>query len=175
MARSSLQRHPDSAGTAVRAIDVEAVRIANAIEVTYVIAGDLDSVRIPPKTEARRAEGLWQHTCCELFVAESSGKGYVEFNFSLSGEWACYGFSSYRHAAASLGNEPAISVLAAAGSLELRARVKIASPRKLVLGLSAVIEQKDGALSYWALRHPAGKPDFHHRDAFALELDEVRN
>lgn len=175
MARTPLRRHPDSAGTAVRAIDVEALRTPNAIEVTYVMTGDLDSVRVPANTGARRAEGLWQHTCCELFVAETAGKGYVEFNFSPSGEWACYGFSSYRHAAASPANEPAISVLAAAGSLELRARVKIASPRKLVLGLSAVIEQKDGALSYWALRHPAGKPDFHHRDAFALELDELRN
>jgi hypothetical protein len=33
-----------------------------------------------------------------------------------------------------------------------------------------VIEAADGSLSYWALRHPPGKPDFHHRDAFALEL-----
>jgi hypothetical protein len=28
-----------------------------------------------------------------------------------------------------------------------------------------------GALSYWALRHPPGKPDFHHPAGFALELD----
>jgi hypothetical protein len=33
-----------------------------------------------------------------------------------------------------------------------------------------VIEEKNGALSYWALRHPAGKPDFHRRSAFAMEL-----
>jgi len=36
--------------------------------------------------------------------------------------------------------------------------------------LSAVIEDDDGAFSYWALRHPPGKPDFHHPDAFALML-----
>jgi hypothetical protein len=30
-------------------------------------------------------------------------------------------------------------------------------------------------LSYWALRHAAGKPDFHHRDAFAMPLDEARH
>jgi hypothetical protein len=41
---------------------------------------------------------------------------------------------------------------------------------RLTLALSAVIEDEDGVLSYWALKHPAGKPDFHHRDAFALEL-----
>jgi hypothetical protein len=41
----------------------------------------------------------------------------------------------------------------------------------LRLGLSAVIESCNGSLSYWALRHPAGKPDFHHADAFALGLE----
>jgi len=33
-----------------------------------------------------------------------------------------------------------------------------------------VIEEKDGAKSYWALAHPPGAPDFHHRDCFAIEL-----
>lgn len=38
------------------------------------------------------------------------------------------------------------------------------------LGLSAVIEETSGAKSYWALAHAPGKPDFHHPDAFALDL-----
>ena len=38
------------------------------------------------------------------------------------------------------------------------------------VGFSAVIEERDGTMSYWALAHPPGKPDFHHRDCFALEL-----
>jgi hypothetical protein len=42
------------------------------------------------------------------------------------------------------------------------------------LALSAVIEETSGALSYWALRHAAGKPDFHHADAFTHPLDEDR-
>ena len=45
--------------------------------------------------------------------------------------------------------------------------------RPLRLGLSAVVEDVDGILSYWALRHPSGKPDFHHTDAFALQLDKL--
>lgn len=39
------------------------------------------------------------------------------------------------------------------------------------IALSAVIEEKDGTKSYWALRHPPGKPDFHHPDCFALTLE----
>jgi hypothetical protein len=42
------------------------------------------------------------------------------------------------------------------------------------LGLSAVIEERNGTLSYWALAHPPGQPDFHHQDCFALELAPAR-
>ena len=39
------------------------------------------------------------------------------------------------------------------------------------LGLSAVLEEKDGTKSYWALAHPSGdKPDFHHPACFAARL-----
>ena len=38
------------------------------------------------------------------------------------------------------------------------------------LGLSAVIEDKAGEISYWALAHPEGAPDFHHGDCFALQI-----
>jgi hypothetical protein len=41
---------------------------------------------------------------------------------------------------------------------------------RLKLALCAVIEEESGMLSYWALNHPPGKPDFHHPDSFALEI-----
>ncbi|HWI37455.1 MAG TPA: hypothetical protein VNU64_13460, partial [Burkholderiales bacterium] len=44
----------------------------------------------------------------------------------------------------------------------------------LALGLAVVAEDEDGALSYWALRHAPGQPDFHHAESFALELNEIR-
>jgi hypothetical protein len=40
----------------------------------------------------------------------------------------------------------------------------------LHLALAAVIEDHRGQLSYWALEHPVGKPDFHHPDGFTIEL-----
>ena len=36
--------------------------------------------------------------------------------------------------------------------------------------LAAVIEEEDGAKSYWALAHPPGKSDFHHTDCFVARL-----
>jgi hypothetical protein len=41
---------------------------------------------------------------------------------------------------------------------------------KARLGLSAIIEDVAGNISYWAARHAAGKPDFHHPDSFVLDL-----
>jgi len=46
--------------------------------------------------------------------------------------------------------------------------------RSWQVGLSAVIEEKNGRISYWALAHPPGKPDFHHPDCFRLELPAAR-
>ena len=78
---------------------------------------------------------------------------------------------------ASRGIGLAIALRAARdGAFELRAELALDClpdlPRDAPwqLGLSAVIEEADGRLSYWALAHPPGKPDFHHSDCFALEL-----
>jgi hypothetical protein len=40
----------------------------------------------------------------------------------------------------------------------------------LRLALAAVSEAAGGRLTYWALQHPPGEPDFHHPDGFVLEL-----
>jgi len=35
---------------------------------------------------------------------------------------------------------------------------------------AAAIEDDRGRLSYWALEHPPGRPDFHHPESFTMEL-----
>ena len=107
---------------------------------------------------------------------------YHELNFSPSREWAAYAFSEYRNGARLADSfDPQIALRTRADALELEATVHLQrlsselAAAKLSVGLSAVIEDADGGLSYWALRHPPGKPDFHHPEAFALELDEARD
>ena len=155
---------------------------AGDLKVTYALEAELPRLRIPARTRSRIGDKLWQHTCFELFIARHM-PAYHEFNFSPSGEWAAYAFSRYREGA-DLGDDaldPLVTVRAGAQRLELDATVQLGrlSPphaaARLSLALSAVIEDADGGLSYWALRHPPGKPDFHHPEAFALALDEVRN
>jgi len=60
--------------------------------------------------------------------------------------------------------------------LELAAALDLAplDPRlceaPLRLGLAAVVEDTRGVLSYWALRHADGPPDFHDPAGFTLRL-----
>ena len=135
----------------------------------YRLDGAIGRLRIPAPAPRRRAERLWEHTCCELFFAPKGAAAYREFNFSPSGEWAAYAFERYRVGGALPAAGPDILVRHAPGRLQLEARVA-APAQRLCVGLCAVIEADDGTLSYWALRHPGEKPDFHRADAFVLEL-----
>ena len=136
---------------------------SGALAVNFKLDADFDRLRIPPRRPRRFKDGLWRHTCFEVFVATRS-RAYREYNFSPSGEWATYAFRSYRKRTATHLRRPRFHVHrhGLVATIEARGRVKI--------GLCAVIEEKNGALSYWALRHPQGKPDFHHRRAFAMDL-----
>jgi len=42
---------------------------------------------------------------------------------------------------------------------------------RLLLGLAAVIEENDAVMSYWALKHPPGPPDFHRVSGFVLKWE----
>ncbi|HJQ63398.1 MAG TPA: DOMON-like domain-containing protein [Burkholderiales bacterium] len=171
--------HPESHNAAVRGISV-AVRRASGDELAigYTIAGEFERLLMPPTPATRTAHELWKHTCCECFIARKGHPEYYEFNFSPSGEWAAYAFSNYREGVALIGEtlDPRIAVRRFADRLELDASIALERfPLRyrggaLALGLSAVIEDVGGELSYWALRHPSAKPDFHHRDSFTLEL-----
>ena len=175
MPAATLTAHPETPGNAVRSISARISRERGILRVTYALEGDLAQLRIPPTRPPRFADRLWQHTCCELFVARKGETRYHEFNFSPSGEWAAYAFAKYREGAPRGDANATVSVSKSSRTLELEAVVRCESEGKLLLGLSAVIEDQEGSLSYWALRHPAGRPDFHHPEAFALELDEVRH
>lgn len=169
-----LERHPASDCRPLRCIEARLER--DPLRVTYVLEGDIDRLRIPPQRPARVVEGLWRQTCCELFIADEDGPGYREFNLSPSGEWAAYEFERYREGRPLAGAPaPQIAVRRSAGRLELAAIIALRHHGKRRVGLAAVIEDESGVLSYWALRHPPGKPDFHHREAFALQLDETRD
>jgi hypothetical protein len=174
-----LRCHPSTRSEAVRAIQVLARRSATAeLQMTFRLDGDIPRIWVPSPSEPRIATQLWRHTCFEAFIAVEGQPAYHEFNFAPSGEWAIYAFCGYRNGGP-LANEmmrPDIALRTSGSRLELDTVVRLDGlsaihPRaSLRIGLSAVIEASDG-LSYWALRHPADKPDFHDADGFALLLE----
>jgi hypothetical protein len=168
--------HPTTANPAVQEITV---RIGwgydGALVLTYMLTGDCNHLRIPDVRPQAQIDGLWQHTCFEVFVAPKDSPAYWEFNFSPSSEWAVYQFRGYRDRAAveEVAAPPMIAARTTAERLELNVRLflpHVFTMPPLRLGLSTVVEDNHGRLSYWALRHPSGKPDFHHPDTFALEI-----
>lgn len=177
----ALTCHPEAYSQFVGGVEARVAWQGRAIVLTYALEGDVTCLRIPPPRTPSRADRLWEHTCFEAFIRVKSDPAYHEFNFAPSGEWAAYTFRSYREGAP-LGHQaldPGITVRSANDSFQLDAVIRldylpaIQSGARLRLGLSAVVEDDRGVLSHWALRHPPGKPDFHHPDAFALELEPL--
>jgi hypothetical protein len=173
-----LRCHPSTRSETVHAIQVLVRRSASAeLQITFRLDGDIPRIVVSSPGLPRIATELWRHTCFEAFIAVEGRSAYHEFNFAPSGEWTVYAFSGYRNGGP-LANEmlrPDIAVRSSDRRLELDAMVRLDglsashSQASLRIGLSAVIEAGDG-LSYWALRHPAGRADFHDADGFALLL-----
>ena len=169
-----LYPHPDFPSVAVRAITVDASRRSRGeLALRYYVEGNLDAVIWPEFVEgSRRADDLWRHTCFEAFVGFVDQPGYCELNFAPSAVWAAYRFDGYRSGMRNIEeityhgnwNMPTSAMKIFVALLEL------AEPREWRVGLSAIIEAKDGSKSYWALRHPPGAPDFHNADCFAARM-----
>ena len=126
-----------------------------------------------PDGEAGRADELWKTTCFEAFLRLPGEDGYREWNFAPSGQWAAYDFAAYREdgADAEVEKAPYVRMEDNLTWWALGATIAVDGERPWELGLSAVLEEKDGTKSYWALSHaPGDKPDFHAPDCFAARL-----
>ncbi len=111
----------------------------------------------------------------EVFVSPAPGGPYLEFNLAPGGQWAAYRFSGYREDMAPLtaSHPPRMKLRTQPHALLLRADITLPADLAaagLQLAIAAVVENTQGQLSYWALRHGGERPDFHHPDGFQLEI-----
>lgn len=171
MQRWNLQPHPQFPAPSVRAVHARLSAVGQRVRISFEIDADPRELSWPEPAAPAFRDGLWRHSCLELFAA-GSGQAYREFNFSPSGEFAMYEFDAYRAGMRPLGlGTPGI--LRDAGTAPLGIEVQMpadwlgATPLEpRAIGLTAVLESSQGGHSYWALRHPGDRPDFHHRDGF---------
>lgn len=174
MSLHALVCHPDTPSTAIERVEVAIQRDGGALRLCYRMLGDAERVAAAPSQPGalpRRRDELWRTTCCELFVRDADGPGYREYNFAPCGDWAAYRFSGYRTGMTPLDTDPpwivlerAPDVLALTATLAAFDETRVDAGR---IGLACVIAS-GAEVSFWALAHPPGRPDFHHPVAFGL-------
>lgn len=168
--------HPAVAATPLGPVRAAARLAADGrLIVDYRIAAPAGALLVPPPAEPVFTDELWQHTCCEAFVAAAGGTAYREFNFSPSGAWAAYDFNDYRQRLAT--PRPAAGPLIASQASDRGLTLRATLPAALLpaadtwrIGLTVVLESVAGQKSWWALTHTADRPDFHQLASFTLTL-----
>lgn len=142
------------------------------LKIGYFLRGDLSQIKLPStENREKRRDNLWQTTCFEFFLAVFNSPEYWEFNLAPTGDWNIYRFTKYRRG---IREESAFSSLACqvkADSLyQIEAQIDlkpiIAGNTPLEIAVTAVIEDINHNLSYWAIIHPGTEADFHRRDSF---------
>ena len=146
---------------------------ANWLRVRWRIAG-AGAIVVPRFAGKGFADGLWRTTCFELFVRGEGGAAYSEFNFSPSQQWAAYDFSAPREGMErrNLPRDPGCVWRPGRDLAFFDAALPVAGlpARPWAANLTCVIEEEGGVISYWALKHPGDKPDFHDPACFALPV-----
>ena len=174
-----LECHPAATRPAVKRLQVQLGRGSGGmLRLRYLLEAHVARLLIPASAASERTDELWRHTCFEAFISIGDEPWYYELNLSPSSQWALYRFDSYRQGIAPVpvSSPPEIAVRRSEYRLEVDATVQIAELPELIgdaplrLALAAVLEADDGSLSYWALQHPPGKPDFHRAEGFTARL-----
>lgn len=167
-----LFRHSDTPPGAIHTVDAELRRVPGGAVATFHAVGDVTQLVVPPPATPTRSDDLWRTTCFELFVG-GEGQSYREFNFSPSGAWAAYAFDSHRSGRRDAEAHVKIETTKNNKGLMVIAKIESEFTDPALVGLTAVIEERDGLLRYWATAFAPGEPDFHGAATRSLLLDGV--
>lgn len=178
MQTHELIAHPAHPPVAIRRVEARVIgRNAQWLRVRWRIDG-VGKLVVPKFGGKGRQDELWRTTCFEMFLRPKGSDSYCEFNFSPSERWAAYDFETYREGMAerAMPREPDCALRLG----QAMAIFDVAVPAAGVpyggsaMNLAAVIEEEGGQLSYWAIAHPEGKPDFHDPACFIGKLEAPR-
>lgn len=170
-----LEPFPNGAGRAAGTLEARLTRDSRLLRFRLSLA--VPGLVLPPAAGVpERRHELWRRTCAELFIGEPPGRGYLEWNLSPSGHWNLYRFDDYRAGGREAPEDvdPSLELSRTTTGAVIEGALPLGPLRlersRLVLGVCAVVETSDGALSHWAAHHPAARPDFHDRRGFVLDL-----
>lgn len=178
MQTHQLTAHPAHPPARVDSVEAKIIGAdANWLRLRWRIDG-AQALVVPPFGGKGRADGLWRTTCFELFLMPGEGPAYSEFNLSPSERWAAYDFSGYRESMAErpVEREPQGTIRQGSSMATFDAAIPLTAlpDPDCAMNLCAVIEEQGGVMSYWALAHPKGAPDFHDPACFTARLPAPR-
>ena len=167
----SLRQFRPSRPGIVRALDVQLEEpVQGTFVLRYALRANPSRLRIPTTRSPRHTDELWKHTCFEMFVRKSlDSSAYYELNVSPSTEWALYTFDDYHQNRSPVHPSlpPRVHLTREPDRLHLDVWLDMRDlPHAGGMAFSAIVEDNEGDLSYWALKHVSPKPDFHHPDSF---------
>jgi len=152
-------------------------RNGNQLTICYTLGGDLKQIaNITPSNTPLRKHELWQDTCFEFFFGIKDSARYWEFNLSPAGHWNVYRFDGYRQGMqveTAFENLPFNVQNQGDGlilMLDLDLHKIISVEQAIEVGITTVIKDRNGEVTYWALTHQGTEADFHLRDSFIVEL-----
>ncbi len=165
--RCTLQPHPSDADPIVGTISLEIQGGPHATRLIVDFGDESGRLRLPEgELDPVR---LWEHTCVELFEGHSEGPGYVEWNFSPTGQVTRFTFRAYRERVATdVFDSVGVRVERHVGGTRVIVEGELLSERPHAAAVTAVVRGPDGHCAYWAAAHPRVQPDFHDSAGFTL-------
>lgn len=173
MAKFSLL--PYEAATAPKiTIDCELNKTSDSLFISYKLQGTLGTIDMGTGTPKHaRILKLWEKTCFELFIKDEKNS-YIEFNFSPDFEWNCFYFENKGDALLEYKRMELVKFDILFSNELVHVIVELQKKMfpdhffegNLSVGITSVIKEKTGSLSYWALSHHDIKPNFHNFKSF---------
>ena len=112
---------------------------------------------------------LWEHTCLELFTVRANEPGYVEWNFSPTGQVTRFVFSAYRERAhTSFPDLVSVRVERAGETVRMVVEGDLGVDQMKAGAVTVVARDTSGSVAFWAAAHPRPQPDFHDSAGFVL-------
>jgi hypothetical protein len=152
-------------------------RMGGSFTVCYTLTDPHRTVPVPSLSDRpERKDKLWEDICFELFLAPVGVDAYHEFNLAPSGDWNVYAFESYRRGMQKEKSFGSLPFFCEKGPSKFFLRIDLdASPLIRAagladIGIAAVLKDRRGRVSFWALAHPHDRPDFHRREGFLITL-----
>lgn len=165
--RCTLHPHPSNADTIADTIAVEIQGRSHVTRLIVDFGDETGGLRLPEGQ--LDPERLWEHTCVELFASRTEGPGYVEWNFSPTGQVTRFTFSAYRERVVTdVFDSVSVLVERHVGRTRVIVEGELVPEQTRAAAVTAVVRGPDGHCAHWAITHPRVQPDFHDSAGFTL-------